>query len=90
MDTSLVALGALAAASLVSAALWYAAVKSAPLAVVASALTVALVTYFAYPVYRGVAASPLILADSAILGAAIALGVGLALKRWHLRKKELP
>ena len=81
MDTSLVALGTLVAISLVSAAAWQAIVKSRALGVVASALTVGVTTYIAYPMYRGVAPSWLILADATILGAVIAVGLGAALRR---------
>jgi antibiotic biosynthesis monooxygenase (ABM) superfamily enzyme len=84
LDTSLIVLGTLIAISLASALMWHAIVKSYALAIVASALTVGLLTYFVYPIYRGVAPSWLILSDATILGAIIAVGVGFALKRWRV------
>lgn len=81
MDTSLLALGSLILISLATATMWHAIVKSYVWAVVVSALTVGLVVYWAYPIYRGVAADPLILLSAISLCAMIALGVGIPFKR---------
>ena len=86
MDNSLVALGGLLVVSLVIAMMWHAIVRSYPLAIFASAFTAGLVTYVTYPMFRGVAPSPLILSDVAILSATIALGVGIPFKRWRAGK----
>ena len=81
MDRSLIFLGVVIAVSLASAATWHLVVKSYLWAVAGSSLTVALVTLLGYPLYRGVAPNELILADSIVLGALIALGVGVPFKR---------
>jgi ABC-type spermidine/putrescine transport system permease subunit II len=88
MDTSLVALGALIVISLAIAAVWHAILTSYALAIGASAFTVVIATYIAYPIYRGEAPSPLILGDAAILSAVIALAVGIPFKRRRAAKSE--
>lgn len=86
MDRSLIILGIVVAISVVSAAIWHVAVKSYLGAVVGSAITVGLVTWFGYGVLRGVVPNALIIVNSLILAAAIAFGVGLLLKRSRMRK----
>jgi hypothetical protein len=81
LDTSLIILGALIAISLVSAATWHAIVKTYPLAIVASSVTVGLIVFWAYPMYRGVSAYPLILLNAVTISAIVALGVGIPFKR---------
>ena len=61
--------------------MWHLIVKRYAWAVVGSSLTVGLVTYFGYPVLRGVDPSALILINALVLGAVIALGVGIPFKR---------
>lgn len=86
MDLSLIILGAVIALSLASAAVWHSIVKSYAWAVAGSSLTVGLVTYWGYPLYRGVGPNALILADAVVLGAVIALGVGIPFKRRRIGK----
>ncbi len=81
MDPGLITLGALITISLVSAAMWHAIVKSHLLAIVASSITVGLVAFLVYPMYRGVAAEPLLLLSAVNLSAMIAIGVGIPFKR---------
>jgi hypothetical protein len=81
LDTSLIILGVLIAISLVSAATWHAIVKTYLLAIVASSITVGLIAFWAYPMYRGVSADPLILLNAITIGAIAALGVGIPFKR---------
>jgi len=54
MDLSLIILGAVIALSLASATVWHLIVKSYAWAVAGSSLTTGLVTYWGYPLYRGV------------------------------------
>jgi hypothetical protein len=88
IDTSLLALGALIVISLAIAVMWHAIVASYALAIGASAFTVGLVTYLAYPIYRGEAASPLILSDAAILSGVIAVAAGIPFKRRRTEKVD--
>jgi hypothetical protein len=88
LDTSLTALGLLVALSLASGVAWHMAVKSYALAVGGSVFTIVVLTYFIYPIYRGVPAGPLMLADSAILAGLIAFGVRFAFKRSRVGKQE--
>lgn len=81
MDTSLIILGALIAICLVSAATWHAIVKAYLLATVASSITVGLIVFWVYPMYRGVTADPPILLNAITISAIIALGVGILFKR---------
>ena len=81
MDHSLIALGVVIAIGLASAALWHLIVKSYGWAALGSSLTTGLVTYWGYPLYRGVVPSVLIVASALVLGAVTALGVGIPFKR---------
>jgi hypothetical protein len=81
MDQGLVTLGALLVISMVSAATWHAIVKSYVLAIAASSISVGLMTFGAYPMYRGEAADPLIMLNAISIGAIVALGVGVPFKR---------
>lgn len=81
MDRSLIILGAVLIVSLASAATWHLIVKSYPWAVAGSSLTVGLATFLGYPLYRGIAPDALTLIDAVILGAVVALGVGIPFKR---------
>ena len=85
MDRSLIILGTVIVISVASAATWHLIVKSYAWAVIGSSLTVGLVTYFGYPIIRGVAPSVLIVVNAFVLGAVIALGVGIPFKRGRLR-----
>jgi hypothetical protein len=81
MDLSLIILGTVLIVSLASAAMWHLIVKSYTLAVTGSSLTVGLATFLGYPLYRGVAPDALVLVNAVVLGAVIALGVGIPFKR---------
>ena len=81
MDIGLIILGELIAISLVSAVTWHAIVKAYLLAIVASSITVGLIVFWAYPMYRGVSADPLILVNAITISAIVALGVGILFKR---------
>ena len=86
MDYSLVILFTVIVVGLASAVIWHLIVKAYAWAVVGSSLTTGLVTYWGYPLYRGVAPNVLIVANSVVLGAVIALGVGLLFKRRRIGK----
>jgi hypothetical protein len=81
MDASLAILGAVIVVSAASAAVWHSVVKSYVPAVAGSALTVALATYLAYPVFRHASPGAFIVADAFILGAVFAVVVGIPFKR---------
>jgi len=81
LDTGLIILGALIVISLVSAVTWHAILKTYLLAIVASSITVGLIVFWAYPMYRGVSANPLILLNAITMSAIVALGVGIPFKR---------
>jgi hypothetical protein len=81
MDLSLIILGTVLIVSLASAAMWHLIVKSYTLAVAGSSLTVGLATFLGYPLYRGVAPDALVLVNAVVLGAVIALGVGIPFRR---------
>jgi hypothetical protein len=81
LDRGLIILGTVIAISVANAVMWHLIVKRYTWAVVGSSLTVGLVTYFGYPVFRGVAPSALVLMNAFVLGAVIALGVGIPFKR---------
>lgn len=88
MDYSLLALGAVIAVSLVSALIWHFIVKSYAWAVVGSSLATGLVTYWAYPLYRGAPASMLIIANALVLGAVASLAAGIPFKRWRGKEEK--
>jgi hypothetical protein len=90
VDQGLVTLGALLVISMISAATWHTIVKSYVLAIVASSISVGLITFVAYPMYRGVTADPLILLNAISIGAIIALGVGVPFKRRRSAKSGPP
>ena len=81
LDRSLVILGAVVVVSAASAAIWHLILKRYLWAVVGSSLTVGLVTYLAYPIFRDVSANGFILVNALFLGAVFALGVGIPFKR---------
>jgi len=86
LDHGLIILGTVIAISVASAATWHWAVKSYAWAVIGSSLTVGLATYWGYPVFRGVVPNALILMNAFVLGAVIALGVGVPFKRGRMGK----
>jgi hypothetical protein len=89
VDYSLIALGVVIAIGLASAGMWHLIVKSYGWAVVCSSLTTGLVTYWGYPLYRGVVPSVLIVINAVVLGAVIALGVGIPFKRRRTGKTKV-
>jgi hypothetical protein len=89
MDYSLIALGVVIAIGLASAAMWHLIVRSYGWAVLGSSLTTGLVTYWGYPLYRGVVPSVLIIANAVVLGAVAALGVGIPFKRRRIGKTKV-
>jgi len=86
LDRSLILLSAVIAISVASAAIWHFFVKSYASAIVCSSITVGVITYFGYPLFRGVVPSALIVVNAFVLGAVIALGVGIPFKRWRFRR----
>jgi hypothetical protein len=89
VDYSLIALGAVIALGLASAAIWHLILKSYGWAVLGSSLTTGLVTYWSYPLYRGVVPSVLIITNAVVLGAVTALGVGIPFKRRRIGKTKV-
>jgi len=89
MDLSVIILGTVIAISLATATVWHLIVKSYGWAVAGSSLTVGLVTFWGYPLYRGVVPNAFVLIDAVILGAVIALGVGIPFKRRRIGKVRL-
>jgi hypothetical protein len=89
LDRSLILLGGVIVISLASAAIWHFAVKSYTWAIVGSSVTVGAITYWGYPIFRGVVPNMLIVVNALVLGAVIALGVGIPFKRGRLRKGGL-
>jgi hypothetical protein len=86
LDRSLILLGAVIILSVACAAIWHVIVKSYAWAIVGSSVTVGVITYLAYPIFRGVVPNPLIITNALVLGAVIALGVGIPFKRGRSRK----
>ena len=86
MDLSLIILGTVFAISVASAAMWHSVVKLYWWAVVGSSLTVGLVTYVGYPIFRDVVPNAFILMNALVLGAVFALGIGIPFKRRRVAK----
>jgi len=86
LDRGLITLGTVIVLSVASATMWHVVVKSYAWAVIGSSLTVGVATYFGYPIFRDVAPSALILMNALVLGAVIALGVGVPFKRRRMGK----
>ena len=86
MDRSLILLGAVIIVSVASAAIWHSIVRSYAWAIVGSSVTVGVITYFSYPIFRNVVPNAFIVANALVLGAVIALGVGIPSRRRRLRR----
>jgi hypothetical protein len=86
VDYSLIVLGAVITIGLASAAMWHLIVKSYAWAVLGSSFATGLIAYWGYPLYRGAAPNVLIIANAVVLGAVIALGVGIPFKRRRIGK----
>ena len=87
MDRSLILLGAVIVISVASAAIWHFVVKSFAWAIVGSSVSVGAITYFGYPIFRGGVPNTLIVVNAFVLGALIAVGVGVPFKRGRFRKR---
>jgi hypothetical protein len=86
LDRNLILLGGLIIVAAASAAIWHFFAKSYAWAIVGSSATVGVITYFAYPILRGVVPNALIVMNAFVLGVVIALGVGIPFKRGRFRK----
>jgi hypothetical protein len=86
LDRSLILLGAVIIISVASAAIWHVIVKSYAWAIVGSSVTVGVITYLGYPIFRGVVPNTFIVMNAFVLGAVVALGVGVPFKRGRSRK----
>ena len=86
MDRSLILLGAVIIVSVASAAIWHSIVRSYAWAIVGSSVTVGMITYLAYPMFRNAVPDALIVMNALVLGALIGLGVGIPFRRRRLRR----